>query len=434
VPEEQPPPFKEYPEHLPRVALPEVAGTPVAAARLLSGECLPDPTGRAPSLADVSVTLARCAGVKVRSARTGEYFRAVSSAGNRHPYEVYVSARGIDGLADGVWHYDPRTHAVTLVGPPATGEATTLVISGVPWRSCWRYSERGYRHVGWDCGTVAAHAVLAASAQGLPARVATAFDDAAVGHLIGARDGEELPMVLVPLADRVPAVTPGGDATPGDLGPGREEFPLVTAVHEAGNLCGVDDVEGWRRRRGGRDPGAITTPDAAGDDTLELLVSRRRTVRRLDDAAAVSGAAARWIVDAAGAPMPGDAGTLHDVRAVVHGVEGMEAGVYHRTSTGLDRTAPSSREASFRTCLAQAPGRDAAAVLFLTPAPGPAVAPDARTYRASLVSAGFGLGRTYLAVTALRLACSGLTFVDSRLSATIGVQDALAAVAVGVER
>ena len=437
LPEEQPPPFKEYAEHLPRITLPDVPGAPVAAARLLGGSGAVDTAaGRTPSIADLSVTLARCAGVKRRSPRSGERFRSAGSAGNRHPYEVYVSARGIDGLSDGVWHYDPRAHAVTLIGPPAVGEAAALIISGVPWRSCWRYSERGYRHVGWDCGTVAAHAVLAASAQGLPARVETAFDDAAVSSLIGARDREEFPMALVPLGDGVLAVTPGGDAARGDLGAGAEEFPLVTAVHEAGNLRGAEEVEEWRRGRVGRDPGSRTAarvPDEAGDEALEVLVSRRRSARRLDDAAVVPQAAARWIIDVASAAMPGDAGTLHEVRVVAHGVEGMDSGVYRPASGGLERTASSSREATFRACLGQEPGR-AAAVVFLTPAPGPAVASDARTYRAALLSAGFALGRIYLAVTALRLDCSGLTFVDTELSATIGVQDALAVIAVGVGR
>lgn len=438
LPEAQPPPFKEYPAHLPRTELPHVAGAPVPATRLLDGSG-PDDTAasKAPDLEDLSVTLARCAGVKRRSAGSGEYFRSVSSAGNRHPYEVYVSARGIEGLADGVWHYDPRAHAVTLIGPPAAGEVTALVISGVPWRTCWRYSERGYRHLGWDCGTVAAHAVLAAAAQGLPARVETAFDDAVVSRVIGARDREEYPMVLVPLGDGVPVVASGGDAAPGDLGSCAEEFSLVTAIHEAGNLRGAEEVEAWRRSQADRDPGAravAQVPDEAGDEALEQLVGRRRTTRRLDDAAVVPHAAARWLVDVASAAMPGDAGTLHEVRVVAHGVEGMDSGVYRPASGGLERTASSSREATFRACLGQEPGRNAAAVVFLTPAPGPGVASDARTYRAALLTAGFALGRIYLAVTALRLDCSGLTFVDSELPATIGVQDALAVIAVGVRR
>lgn len=387
-------------------------------------------TGTAPTVDDLSVILAQCAGLKRKSARTGEYFRAVSSAGNRHPYELYVCARDTRGLADGVWHYDPRGHALTLIGPPPVGDAAALVVAGVPGRSCWRYGERGYRHVGWDCGTVASHAVLAAWAQGLPARLEIAFDDAEVGDLIGARDQEEVPMVVVPLAESPPALTPGGTGTPGDLRV-AEEFPLVTAVHEAGNLRGPAEVERWRRHPTRRELAGGPPPEEARGDALGEVVNRRRSARRFAADSAISQAAARWVLGVVSTTPPWDAGTLHSVTAAVHGVDGLAAGVYRPAGGGLAWTGPTSRAATHRTCLDQEPGRDAAMVVFVTPSPGPGIAPDPRTYRASLLAAGFALGRSYLAATVLGLGCSGLTFVDSRLPDTIGTPHALAVAAVG---
>jgi nitroreductase len=427
LPEAEPPPFKDYPSGLRRVALPEVPAAGAGAARLLSGTGTAGPgPGRAPTVGDLSAILARCAGRKRRSPR----FRAVSSAGNRHPYEVYVCARDVRGLPDGVWHYDARVHALTLVGPPPIGGATALVVAGVPWRSCWRYGERGYRHVGWDCGTVASHAVLAASAQGLSARLETAFDDAAVGSLIGARDREEVPMVVVPLVDAAPAVTPSRPATPGDLGGGAEDFPLVVAVHEAGNLDGAAAVAGWRRHGVPGEP--LREPDGAGGDAFDAVVDRRTSARRLDGTAAISAAAARWLLGVASAPPPWDAGRLHEVTAVVHAVDGMAAGVHRPAADGPLWTQPGSRDATCRACLDQAAGRDAALVVFVTPSPGPGIASQARAYRAALLAGGYALGRTYLAATVLGLGCCGLGFLDSALPGTIGSADALAAAAVGV--
>ncbi len=380
--------------------------------------------------------LAQCAGVNRKSALSGQYFRAVSSAGNRHPYEVYVSARGISGLADAVWHYDPRSHALTSIGPTPIGDGAALVVAGVPWRSCWRYSERGYRHVGWDCGTVASHAVLAAAARGLPARLETAFDDAEVRDLIGARDHEEIPMVVVPLTGSPPALTPASAATPGDLRQGMrpEKFPLVLAVHEAGNLRGLAEVAGWRQRTAGEGPlvgGSHWLPDEHDNAAFDVVVNRRTSARRFDATSPISQDAARWILDIASAAPPWDAGTLSAVTGVVHNAVGMAPGVYRQGADGLARTMPTSREATHRTCLDQLPGRDAAMVLFVTPSPGPGVASDARAYRASLLAGGFALGRIYLAATVLRLGCSGLTFVDSSLPGTIGAPQALAVAAVG---
>ena len=88
-------------------------------------------------------------------------FRAAGSAGGRFPLEVYVAVPDGAPVPAGVHWYDPLDHALVQVGPPPRGDAPTLVVTGVPWRTGWRYRERGYRHVYWDAGTMLAQ-VLAA--------------------------------------------------------------------------------------------------------------------------------------------------------------------------------------------------------------------------------------------------------------------------------
>ena len=56
----------------------------------------------------------------------------------------------------GVHWYHPQDHALVQVGPPPRGAAPAIVVTGVPWRTGWRYRERGYRHVYWDAGTMLA--------------------------------------------------------------------------------------------------------------------------------------------------------------------------------------------------------------------------------------------------------------------------------------
>jgi hypothetical protein len=76
-------------------------------------------------------------------------FRAAASAGGRFPLEVYLQAHGVHGLDDGVHWYDPIAHGLVRIAPAPLGDdlATTVIVTGVAWRTTWRYAERGFRHV-----------------------------------------------------------------------------------------------------------------------------------------------------------------------------------------------------------------------------------------------------------------------------------------------
>ena len=81
--------------------------------------------------------------------------RCAPSSGNLHPTETYVLARGIDGLADGVYHYAPRAHEMEQRGlvVAAAGQPGLWVgFSSVHWREAWKYGERGFRYCQLDLG------------------------------------------------------------------------------------------------------------------------------------------------------------------------------------------------------------------------------------------------------------------------------------------
>jgi hypothetical protein len=80
-----------------------------------------------------------------RPARTW-LFRAAGSAGGRFPLELYVAAPEGSGVPAGVHWYDPLEHALVRVGPAPRAGAEVIVVTGIPWRTGWRYRERGYRH------------------------------------------------------------------------------------------------------------------------------------------------------------------------------------------------------------------------------------------------------------------------------------------------
>src|SRR5262249_32994959 len=131
-------------------------------------------------------------------------FRAAGSAGGRFPLELYVAVPPGGALPAGVHWYDPFEHALVQVGPPPRGGGPAsggpaVVVTGIPWRTGWRYRERGYRHIYWDAGTMLAQLLALADSAGLPARLYTRFPDADVTELTGVDPVHEFPVAVVAL-------------------------------------------------------------------------------------------------------------------------------------------------------------------------------------------------------------------------------------------
>jgi SagB-type dehydrogenase family enzyme len=107
--------------------------------------------------------------------------RSAPSAGALYPIDIYAVAQRVSGLAEGVYHYDPRTHALEMamtdgiaaiqaasLYPEITSRANVvLVMVAVFRRTCLKYGERGYRFVLLDCGHIAQNLHLVSTAVGL---------------------------------------------------------------------------------------------------------------------------------------------------------------------------------------------------------------------------------------------------------------------------
>src|SRR5262249_51575835 len=141
------------------------------------------------------------------------YMRAAASAGNAHPLETYVVCGELAGVPAGLHHFDPFACALRTLrdrdvrgqlAQAAVDEAVasapiSVVISGVPWRTTWRYADRGLRHVYWDVGTALAQLLAVAAAAGLESRLLLGFVDAEVSHLVGVDGATEFPAAIVVL-------------------------------------------------------------------------------------------------------------------------------------------------------------------------------------------------------------------------------------------
>ncbi len=331
-------------------------------------------------------------------------FRASGSAGARFPLEIYASTRGVAGVPDGVHWYDPVGHALVQVGPPAGGEATTIVVTGVPWRTGWRYAERGWRHVYWDGGTLLSQLLAAATSAGLEPRLRTLFPDARVRELIGADGVHEYPLCLLSLGDRSPAIGPTGPAATGFLPP--VELQLCSEAQRAGER---DELGApWPET-----PALHEVPEAP---SLDEVILRRGSQRLMDRSATLPRRLLEWPVHAAmrGIDVP------HWV--VVHAVDDVEPGVYRWPDLVTPVRAGSLREELGRIALDQSLAADASFVVISAIANE---ALDDRSYREAQLAAGIVEGRLHLAAYALGATASGMTFLDSEVPALLGEPDDL---------
>jgi SagB-type dehydrogenase family enzyme len=395
---------KAYPDGLPVVALPRSWPAVAApAAAVLAGRHTAAPAGLdVPALARLLHLAAGVVRVVERTDRPTLLLRAAGSAGGRFPLEVYVSARGVDGLRDGVHWYDPVGHALLQVGPPADGEATALVVTGVPWRTGWRYAERGFRHIYWDAGTMLSQALALADSAGLRPRLWTRFPDGQLSRLVGADGVHELPVAVVGLGEGEPAIRPRGEAAAGAVDVAPVEFPLVTRAQHAGD----GDVLG--------DPWPASAPlerEPPASAGLDDVILQRGSTRSMDPAATVS----RQVFDFSLAASLRGAGVPHFV--AVHAVEGLAPGLYRWPDLDRPLRREPLREELLRVCWDQDLGRDAGFVVMAAVDVGQL---DDRGYREAQLGAGLVEGRLHLAAYALGIGASGMTFLDSEIAGLLG--------------
>ena len=442
-PDNRPAPFKRY--SAPGRPLPtELRRSSPAAVEVLSG----GGGGPTTTLDDGLLgTLLFLSGGVTRVAHMADreptWFRAAMSAGNLHPVEIYV-------VRDGVHHYQPLEHALVPLRRPLTpGEpaAATLVLTGIPFRTCWKYGERGWRHLWWDAGCMLANLLAVAAAHGLPAEVSVAFPDAAVADLVGVDGVDEVPVALVRLGGGAHGLPPALSLTPitveaGALAPHVLRFPLVVEA-QAESCLGDEDVDAWRQaaREISAPAARAVEPPAQADaaDRVEDVILRRGSTRLFRRQPA-PGALLRWgLAAATRSPKfdSGPAGTVLEHLVNVHDVEGLDAGgyAYRPDATYEGRTrADDVRAYGARLCLDQPLGGDSAFTAFHAAQLEPLAARlGGRGHRAALLEAGLVAGRLALNAVALHCGATGLTFYDGLVSRYFRTAAApLLATAVGI--
>jgi SagB-type dehydrogenase family enzyme len=140
------------------------------------------------------------------------YSRAVPSAGALYPLEIYVAIQSVDGLADGLYHYQSLDHVLeplkaepvmSALGDLLLGQYfldsanAALVFTGVFQRTLKKYGPRGYRYVLFEAGHAAQNASLLAGEGGLASICVGGFRDARLNRFLGLDGRAEAALYVV---------------------------------------------------------------------------------------------------------------------------------------------------------------------------------------------------------------------------------------------
>ena len=408
------------------------------------------------------------------------YLRAAPSAGGLYPAEVYVISCGTSLLPAGLYNYQTRAHTLlrfwddqvwpalqeACFGHPSLAQThLSIVITGVFFRSAWRYQDRAYRRIFLDIGHLLGNLELAGALSDFRPHLIGGFADQAVNQLLYLDPNEEGAIAVIALADllkpeqHLPLACTVLPTVAQTEYPNLPDGELLAYLHKATQIAKDEAIKDTVKRENKGDVSPMS-PMARGADQynfpfglklsaktvpidwneslqdLENTILRRRSTRRyssanltLDELKALLDFTyqPQHYIDQGldGAPDYFEL-SLIQTFVVVSGVAGLEEGCYYYAPQAQELRQirfKNFREDLHFLCLGQELGRDAAAVLCHTASLNQAVAKYGdRVYRYLHMDAGHLGQRLNLAAIQLNLGVSGIGgFFDDQVNEVLGI-------------
>jgi SagB-type dehydrogenase family enzyme len=459
----QPGVYKEYPE-LKVVPLPAAAAPPEV---LLSGIVPGDPAEGTPasiSLEQLSHVFDLAYSLTARSLHAGGefFYRSVPSAGALYPCELYVAARSIPGLEDGLYHYAIGQRSLTqlrygncleTVGaasqPEKSGQSPLLMffITAIFFRSAWKYRARSYRYHLLDSGHLIESLVLALKACGLAHEVAFDFDDKDINSLLGCDTEREVCLALVSAGCKgASAAITGKASTPlpqpvlsaSRVAHKDVAYPEVQEIHLAGSkLAAPEGALPAMMLEVGKLPASwkVVPPCEVWPEKMSFreAIMRRRSQRNfikesIPEAAFQAFLSFLCVEDS----VPGSLSQLQQQTIaagfLADNVDGLAPGCYwvDRSQHSVGLTRPGALQARMATvCLDQEwLARANLHFFFATNLEVLEETWGPRGYRYAMMTAGRLGQRIYLAATAFGLGCCGIgAFYDNEAAALLELRE-----------
>ncbi len=408
---------------------------------------------------------------KMPSMGSAVYLRAAPSAGGLYPAEVYVVSRGTPLLPPGLYNYQCRDHSLMhywdsdvwqalqeacLWHPTLENTQLAIVITGVFYRSAWRYEDRAYRRIFLDTGHLLGNIELAGAVTNYRPHLIGGFVDEAVNELLYIDSQQEGAVAVLPLADLLDIkqnLPVGRTALPSATEIDYPQIPdgeLLRYFHQATKILSgkigklnLPEVKEKSQEDKYNFPfcqkiPTATTPIDWGKklEDLEMNMLKRRSTRAysggnltFDELKALLNFTyqPKNYIDQ-GLDIAPDYFDLNLIETfiAVSGVKGLEAGCYYYAPKAQElrqiRFKNFQQELHF-LCLGQDLGRDAAAVVFHTADLKSAVAQYGdRVYRYLHMDAGHLGQRLNLAAVRLNLGVSGIGgFFDDQVNDVLGI-------------
>jgi SagB-type dehydrogenase family enzyme len=398
----------------------------------------------------------------VTETRGGLHLRASPSSGALFSTELYVAARALPGLAPGLWHYDPQSHALTPLRHAAAGallqeavaddtvrDAPALVVATAIFRRTGRkYGDRSYRYVLADLGHALENLQVTAGALGVSTRLVAAFDELRAAQALGVNEAEEGVLAVVALGAPAAGAEPSASTPPRAAAPSDEAsrwlaaspaasgaLGVTAAVHTATSLRAASAPPSTSAATPDHRPvvqGFTALPPAApvAPDWL-AVIAKRRSVRRYTKAPLPLPVLAEVLARMSALHGPVLSAAVR-VNLVAHEVAGLAHGAYRyepKRHALVPRRVPSAMRAAARAAALDQDVVADAAVVFVLSIDRAVFAADplgpARGYRHAFLEAGLVGERVYLEAGARGLGACGVgAFYDDEAAALVGVDPA----------
>jgi SagB-type dehydrogenase family enzyme len=148
--------------------------------------------------------------------------RTAPTAGGLQSPELYVAVNAVEGIEQGIYHFDPVANALELIDLGnvrwrlvemcrnyawIAQSSVVVFVSSVITRLEWKYGRRAYRMAHLDCGIVAQNLHLSATRLALPSCLVMGFDDDEINDALRLDGRSEAVNMLVTVGRPAPQTT-----------------------------------------------------------------------------------------------------------------------------------------------------------------------------------------------------------------------------------